>query len=542
MPKIFGKNLLKVGLVALLVGMVMVPVVHSQERQVFRIAFDAADLKTLDPHLAAATMDRAVVDMVFNGLVRYKPGDIRVFEPDLAESWEVSPDGKVWTFYLRRGVMFHPWNGNPGYELTTEDVVYSLQKAADPARSAYAGEYAGMTCEAVDSYTVRITLPTPLSPALMLPKVADYAGGFIVSKKALEDLGDEAFKTHPVGTGPFMFESYTPMEKTVLVRNYRYFRGVPRLAKVEVWYIPDVSAREAALRAGEMDVIEGPPSQPWVERMRAIPGVVVDIFGPGETAVLHWNMTVPPFDNIKVRWALAYCLSREEVMTAIGPDITAPLCSVVPPVLAGGLSCGEVGALRYDVDRDKARALLAEAGYPNGFATKAIISERAEYLLPMENIVAQLRECGIDVTLIVVDHPTFHTLIRQNASPIVLYSAWRPNADVFLTRFYHSASEVVKGAKPDTNFSHIGAMDADGDGIVDSIDYLIEAARKELGPESQAMLWKEAQLRLLGLGVAYPLYIKQFTYARKEYVKWGYDLLSTLALYPQVNELTEIKH
>ncbi len=100
---------------------------------VLKIAFDAADLKTLDPHYAAATMDRAVVDMVFNGLVRYRPGDITVFEPDLAESWEVSDDGLVWTFHLRRGVMVHPYPGNPeGYELTSEDVVFSLNKAANP--------------------------------------------------------------------------------------------------------------------------------------------------------------------------------------------------------------------------------------------------------------------------------------------------------------------------------------------------------------------------------------------------------------------------
>ncbi|MEM3434405.1 MAG: ABC transporter substrate-binding protein, partial [Candidatus Methanomethyliaceae archaeon] len=81
--------------------------------QVLRIAFDAADLKTLDPHYAAATMDRAVVDMVFNGLVRYKPGDITVIEPDLATSWEVSEDGLVWTFYLRQGVLVHPFPGAP---------------------------------------------------------------------------------------------------------------------------------------------------------------------------------------------------------------------------------------------------------------------------------------------------------------------------------------------------------------------------------------------------------------------------------------------
>ncbi|HID10558.1 MAG TPA: hypothetical protein EYP17_04570, partial [Candidatus Latescibacteria bacterium] len=163
-------SLWKAGLVlVLLIGAALVPLGQSQEEPVLRIAFDAADLKTLDPHFAAATMDRAVVDMVFNGLVRYKPGDIRIFEPDLAESWEVSPDGKVWTFHLRKGVMCHPWNGNPAYELTSEDVVYSLRKAADPARSAYAGEYEGMTFAAVDKYTVKITLKEAISRSLLFP-------------------------------------------------------------------------------------------------------------------------------------------------------------------------------------------------------------------------------------------------------------------------------------------------------------------------------------------------------------------------------------
>lgn len=520
-------DLWKVGLVvALLVGAAMVPLVQSQQARVLTIAFDAADLKTLDPHLAAATMDRAVADMVFNGLVRYKPGDITVFEPDLAESRQVN--GNVWTFKLRKGVMCHPWGGNPGYELTSEDVVYSLQKAADPARSAYAGEYTGMTFEAVDPYTVKITLPSALSEALMLPKVADYAGGFIVCKRAVEALGDDAFKTNPVGTGPFMFQSYSPMEKVILVKNPSYFRGAPKLDTVVVRYMSDVTAREAGLETGELDVIEGRPEQPWVEKMEKKPSTVVDTFGPGETVVIHWNMTKKPFDDIRVRWALDYCLSREELVTAIGPAIAEPLCAPVPPVLAGGMTCDEVGALRYDQDIVAAKALLAQAGYPNGFdAGEVVISERAEYLIPMQNIQAQLAECGVEITLKVVDHSSMHTLIRQDVNPMVLYVAWRPNADVFLTRFYHSASIVVTGAKPDTNFSHI-----------DSVDYWIEAARSELDPTKQIAHWKAAQSTILALNAAYPFYIKKFVFARKPNVNYGYTLLSSLNLYPPINELT----
>ncbi|CAG0962368.1 partial Heme-binding protein A, partial [Anaerolineae bacterium] len=98
--------------------------------QSLSIAFDAGDLKSLDPHRAAATADRAIVDMMFNALVRYPPGNQVKLEPDLAESWTVSADKKTWTFKLRKGVFFHPYAGNPnGYELTSEDVVFSLKRA-----------------------------------------------------------------------------------------------------------------------------------------------------------------------------------------------------------------------------------------------------------------------------------------------------------------------------------------------------------------------------------------------------------------------------
>jgi peptide/nickel transport system substrate-binding protein len=502
---------------------------------VLRLAFDAADLKTLDPHFAAATMDRGVVDMIFNGLVRYRPGDINpdYIEPDLAESWEVSEDGLVWTFHLRQGVYFHPFPGHPeGYELTAEDVVYSLEKSADPARSAYAGEYAGMEFVAVDPLTVQIRLEQALSPGLFLPKVVDYAGGFIVCKRALEENGDEWFRTHPVGTGPFMFSSYTPMDRVVLVRNERYFRGAPILERIEVRYMPDVSARELGLRRGELDLVEGLREQPWVEKMEAVPGIVVDTFGPGETHVFHINMTQPPLDDLRVRQAIAYAISRDELVAFLGPRVCEPQYSAVPyQYLSGGLTPEELAerGLLYSVDRDKARELLAAAGYPNGFRIQAIITEMASYRRPTEAVQAQLREVGIDMQLQVVDHSTFHSLIREDASPLVMYEAWRPNADVFLTRFYHSDSIVVIGKKPDTNFSHYS-----------QIDFPIEQARAELAPEVQAAWWKEAQIRILEDMAAHPLFVLKYVFARQPYVEYGYELRSCIALYPPINETTRI--
>jgi len=523
------RKLMVAGLLACLIaGSLAIGVWGATANKTLRIAFDAADLKTLDPDYAAATMDRAVVDMVFNGLVRYKPGDISQFEPDLATSYEISSDGLTWTFHLRKGVMFQPWKGNPGYEMTADDVVYSLQRAANPDTSAYAGGYTGFTFTAVDKYTVQIKTTQALSSALFLPKVANYAGGFIVSKKAVEDLGD-SFKTNPVGTGPFMFKSYTPMQKVILVANSKYFRGAPLLDQVEVWYMPDVNARKAGLETGELDVIEGVREQLWVDTMKSEPDTLVDVFGPGETVTVHLNVTYGPLKDIRVRRAIAYALNRSELLAFIGADVTTPLYSAVPPTLAGGLTKDEVAkaGLLYQANLDKAKELLAEAGYANGFSLNEVISERASYKQPFVNIQSQLKKIGINLKLQVVDHSTYHAMIRKDANPITLYICWRPNADVFLTRFYYSASIVVTGAKPDTNFSHYTG-----------IDWLIESARGELNSTIQSMMWQVAQLKLLDDVASYPLYILQFVFARNQSVNYGYDLKSTLALYPQINEKT----
>jgi peptide/nickel transport system substrate-binding protein len=500
-----------------------------------RYADKAADLGTMDPHFAAATNDRNLVDMIFNGLIRYKPGDGSVFEPDLAEALPEPElvDGKqVWTFNLRRGVMCHPSDEVPSYELTAEDVVFSLQKSANADTSAYAGEYSGLTVEAVDDYTVKITVDKPISPVLFFPKVADYAGGFIVCKKAYEAVGAEGFKLNPIGTGPFMFDSYSPQEKVLLVANDAYFRGRPLLDGVEYRYMPDINSRELGLKSGELDVINGAAEGIWVERMDAEEGIRVDVYGVGEVATIHFNLTVPPLDDVRVRQAIAYALDRDEFLALFGEPVAANVYSQVPAqFLAGGLTQKEVAelGLEYAVDREKAKELLAEAGYADGFSLEMVSSERESYLKNYESMQAQLAEIGIDIKINVVDHSGMHTLIREDVNPIVIYVAWRPNADVYLTRFYHSESIVVTGAKPDTNFSHY-----------EEIDDLIEGARTELDSDKQIQMWQEAQIKILEDMVAYPLQYQNQVTARWDYVDFGHELKSVLAFYAQFTENTRI--
>ncbi len=508
----------------------------AAEGAVLRYGINAADVGSLDPHFASGTQDRTVVSMIYNGLVRYAPGDAPNMEPDLAVAIpepEVNDEGKqVWTFELNQGVMCHASPDTEAYELTADDVVYSLQKSANPDRSAFAGEYDGMTVEKVDDYTVQITMDIPLSPVLFLPKIADYAGGFIVCSQAVEAMGDEALKTNPVGTGPFMFASYTPQDRVTLTANADYFRGAPKLAGVEARYMPDISSRELGLRAGELDVISGLDESQWVEAIEGTGELTVDVFGVGEVATIHFNTSVEPFDNPAVRQAIAYGLDRDAFLALFGPGVADNVYSPVPSqFMDGGLTKEEAEemGLAYDYDPEQAAALLAEAGLEDGFGFKIVSSEMGAYRKPYETMQAQLAELGIDMQVDVVDHSSMHSLIREDANPVVIYVAFRPNADVYLTRFFHSDSTVVSGAKPDTNFSHYG-----------EIDDMIVAARAETDEAAQVQMWKDAQVKILEDAIAYPLMYQNQVYARSNKVDYGHPLNAIMNLNPQITEMTTI--
>ena len=199
--------------------------------------------------------------------------------------------------------------------------------------------------------------------------------------------------------------------------------------------------------------------------------------------------------------------------------------------LAGGLTEKEVAArgLDYPTDLGRAKKLLADAGYPTGFPLEVVTSELPGYRVLYESMQAQLAKVGIRVAVKVVDHPTMHSMIRKDANPLVIYIAWRPNADVYLTQFFHSESVVVTGKKPNVNFAHY-----------DKIDTLIGEARTETDQAKQVTRWKEAQLKILEDMVAYPIQYQNQVYARGTAVDYGHELISVLALYPGITEKTRL--
>lgn len=502
---------------------------------VLRFALHVSKMGKMDPHFAAASQDRSVADMVFNGLLRYQPGNAPHIEPDLATEMPqlVMENGhQVWYVTLRKGIMFHPGPMTPAYELTADDVVYSFTKAADKKRSAYAGDYEGITINKVDDYIVKFTLLKPLSSILFFPKITNYNGGFIVSKKAMETMGDEAYGKHPVGTGPFMFRQYITGEKLILGANHDFFRGKPALDGVELFFMPDTQKRKSGLLNGTLDVIIGSGNKGFASELMLHNGIEIDTHGVGEVTTIYFNTAIPPMDDIKVRKAIAYALNRKSYLNIYNKDFAGYVYSPVPShFLPGGLTHQDVKTLGLDYAEDvqKAKDLLCRAGYPNGFTLELVGSEKRTYSNFYRILHEQLARIGILTKTKILSHADMHREIRKNPKPIVIYTAWRPNADVFLSRFFHSDAILISGIKPDTNFSHYT-----------KIDKLIEAARHEANPEEQIQLWHQAQIRILNDMVAYPLIYANMRTPRRDYVDYGHRLKSSMALYPQFTEKTKL--
>ena len=281
-----------------------------------------------------------------------------------------------------------------------------------------------------------------------------------------------------------------------------------------------------AFTNGELDLTYGLRQNQWVERMKKNKGIIVDVFQPGELRTLFMNMTKAPFGDIRVRKAVAHAINRDEIVAFLGKAVTQPSYSVVPNGYLGHTD----DVVRYDYNPDKTKALLKEAGFPDGFKTMSIISKREPLLAPMQIIQEQLRRVGITLELNTVEHATYHAQIREDLSPLVLYGAARfPIADSYLTQFYHSHS-IVGTPTAVTNFSHTKIADAE-----------IDAARSEVNPAKQTELWKIAQQKIMQECVAYPILELLQVWVRRDNLEYGYDLKGSLSLGPIINETTHFK-
>lgn len=487
------------------------------------VGMGSADAGKLDPHLATTTPDKGLLHWMYNGLVRIKPGQAspQFIEPDLAESWTSSADGLTWTFKLRRGVQCHGKYG----EFDAEDAVFSIQRAANKEKSSFAKDFGAVgSVEATGSYEVKISLTEPVPSLLGL--LVPYHGGNMVCKDAVEELGED-YQRSPIGTGPFMFAEYQPQQYVKLVANEDYFRGAPKIKEIYYRYIPSDASRDLAFQSGEIDLIYGKQDQTWVDRIKKIPNTEVVVMEPGEMSVIHLNMTMPPLDNPLVRQAVAHAIDRDLMVQFKGPGVTRKSVSVVPEGYLGYTS----DITKYPHDPAKAKALLAEAGFPNGVTLKTIHTTLSGMLSTMEAVQATLKKSGINLEITTVEHATFHAQIRKDLSQVVHYSAARfPIADVYLTQFFDSAS-IVGTPTAVTNFSHCNVADSE-----------IRAARVESDSSKQLALWKTAQQKIMDTVCAVPIFQNLQLWAWNSSLDLGVDVKGSLNLSPPVTEKAYFKN
>ncbi|MEO8714941.1 MAG: ABC transporter substrate-binding protein [Acetobacteraceae bacterium] len=313
-------------------------------------------LARLDPLLTTIGDEYIYDNLLFNGLTRMAE-DLST-QPDLAESWTYSDDLRHWTFRLHRGVKFHD-----GQEMTSADVVALYKRLLDPATAAPSRSNYDMVSavSAPDPYTVVFDLSSPY-------------GGFadILSDRQVKIVprGSAAqLATHPIGTGPFKFVSYTPGDRLVMTRNPDYFEpGMPKLDGVELRIIPEMSVKIAALEAGDIDVLWDLP----LEQVKPLGGrsdLRVDSVPTASWDAAIMNNLNPPFNDPRVRLAFQMAVNKADVveLTLFGQG--APTISPIPPTHAFYARDLAIAP----ADPAGARKLLAQAGHPNGITIPIIV-------------------------------------------------------------------------------------------------------------------------------------------------------------------------
>ena len=428
---------------------------RAQSDNILHCAWSANSVRTLDPHYMRQGADAWTNRQVHNCLVDPPLGTFDINLPslrgELAESWDLSDDSLVWTLNLRQGV---PWHRGYG-EVTADDVVFSYQRMADPA-SRYSVALRNMAeVRATDTHQVQFTLT---SPDPTFHAIALISPMYIMSRAAVEDLGDEGIAMNPVGSGPFKFEGIDTDRGVILSANDDYFDGRPAIDGIENRYMPDTAARTLAFVNGDLDMIDGARQPGWVQQMQAqAPDATINATAPGSLVTLAFNMTRPPFDNVLVRKAIRYAIDRNVFIDAFGPMCTN-VWGINPTQFDGSIQQQDLSEeLQYNVDLERSRALLAEAGYPDGLQFDAFVSQREDYQSIMLLIQEMLRQANIEMNLDIIDHTAFHNERRADRGMLMPFSKTYPpvNTQILFEQF--SSGEISReDSSGGVNHSHYG--------------------------------------------------------------------------------------
>jgi len=394
------------------------------------------DSVSLDPANVTDGESLNVTTNIYDTLVDYAEGTTDIV-PGLAETWESSEDGLVWTFHLRQGVKFHD-----GTDFNADAVVFNFNRWMDPAHpnhqgdfpyygymfGGYKGDEGHVIKEVVakDASTVEFHLNFPQGPFLSNLAMSPFA---IASPAAIEKYGDK-FGENPVGTGPFVFEEWTRNDKVVLTKNPNYYQeGYPLLDQLIFKSIPDNSARFIALQSGDIDMMDG-VNPDDVTLAEANSDLEVWLRPSMNVGYLAFNTEKEPFNNPKVRQALNMAVNKQGLIDAFYNGLAEPAKNPLPPSLWGYNDAIE----DYEYDLDAAKALLAEAGYPDGFETELWYMPVPRPYIPQgkkiaEAIQSDFEKIGVKTTLRTEEWATYLDLTGKGEHTMALLGWTGDNGD-----------------------------------------------------------------------------------------------------------------
>lgn len=348
------------------------------------------DVQSLDPQIQNDTTSEQVVKMLYNTLLKFE--DDGTVVGDLAESWSVSEDKLTWTFNLKQGVKFHN-----GKELTSADVKATFDRALNAeAGGLRTTEIIKMftAVEAPDPYTVTITTDAPYGPmeSLMCNMSLGIMDADYIEQYGL-DLGTSAEGEN--GTGPFKVVSWERDQEIVVERFDDYFGTPAKLQTVVYTIIPEAASRVIALETGEVDVIDKPTDED-LARLEADTENFTVLRKPTiSQRLFRFGCNDPIISNTKVRQAIVYAIDRQAIIDALFTGSGYPSTAPLAPVTFGYSDLGEI-----EQDLELAKSLLAEAGYPDGFDTKIVTTERYQNGIELAEIISQqLAEIGINAKI-----------------------------------------------------------------------------------------------------------------------------------------------
>jgi dipeptide transport system substrate-binding protein len=379
----------------------------------------------MDPALIRGPNEHENALHMYNGLVRYAPDAPNVqVEPDLAQSWDVSPDGKVWTFKLRQGVQFHKEFG----EFTSDDVVFHFSRLRDPAVGSQAvSDLANVaSVDAPDKYTVQFTMKAPYQN--FLEAVLAWRWALIPSRKAVEKHGAD-YPNNPIGTGAYQFESRTPRQEIRWTLNPSYFRKVASVSKIKMSVIPEESAAGLALRSGQVHAMK--VQDPAVFRSLGSDSNVQLAADPAMSWLgLFFNTEVKPLDDVRVRQALANAIDRKAMVGAMD-NMAVPAYSVVPPAALGYTT----DVPQHDGGIAKAKQLLLDAGYATGFSID--VTTRQEHQAYCQVAADQWRQIGVTASIKLLESGAFAALASapEHNYMAIAGGIGRPTAEQQLVQF-----------------------------------------------------------------------------------------------------------